>query len=61
VSSPIELAWKNEMKDPVIVSVEKEGPNPKNDDHPESVDSAAKVGSLSLSRTDVECLGQHQK
>ena len=49
------------MKDPVIVSVEKEGPNPKNDDHPESVDSAAKVGSLSLSRTDVECLGQHQK
>jgi len=50
VSSP-----KNEMKDlgnqvsPVIVSVEKEGPSPhcKNDDHPESGDSATKVGSLS--------------
>jgi len=60
VSSPIELPWKNEMKDLVIVSVEKKGPNPycKNDDRPESKDSAAKVGSLSISRTDVECLGQ---
>ena len=67
VSSPIELPWKNVMKDlgnqvsPVIVSVEKEDPSPncKNDDHPESGDSAAKVGSLS--QTDVECLGQTSK
>ena len=61
VSSPIELPWKNETKDLVIVSVEKKGPNPKckNDDHPESKDSAAKVGSLS--RMVVECLGQASK
>ena len=51
------------MKDLVTVSVEKKGLNPncKNDDHPESEDSAAKVGSLSISRTDVECLGQTSK
>jgi len=63
VSSPIELRWKNETKDLVIVSVEKKGPNPncKNDDHPGSEDSAAKVGSLSISRTVVECIGQTPK
>jgi len=51
------------MKDLVIVSVEKKGPNPncKNDVHPESKDSTAKVGSLSVSQTDVECLGQTSK
>jgi len=55
VSSPIELPWKTEMKalgnqvSPVTVSVEKEDPNPsrKNDDHHESENSAAKMGSLS--------------
>jgi len=63
VSSPIELPWKNETKDLVTVSVEKKGPNPncKNDDHPESEDSAAKVGSVSLSRTVLEWLGQTSK
>jgi len=63
VSSPIELPWKNETKDLVTVSVEKKGPNPncKNDDHPESEDSAAKVGSVSISRTVVEWLGQTSK
>ena len=63
VSSPIELPRKNETKDLVIVRVEKKGLNPKckNDVHPESGDSAAKVGSLSLSRTIVECLGQTSK
>ena len=63
VSSPTGLRWKNETKDLVTVSVEKEGPNPncKNDDHPKSEDCAAKVGSVSISRTDVECLGQTSK
>jgi len=68
VSSPIELPWKNEMKDlgnqvsPVIVSVEKEGPNPNcKNDHFESEDSAAKVVSLFLSRTGVECMVQTTK
>ena len=64
VSSPIELPWKNEINDlgnqvsPVIVSVGKEGPSPnyKNDDHPETGDSAAKMDSLS--QMDVECQGQ---
>ena len=66
VSSPIELPWKNEVKDlgnqvsPVIVSVEKEGPNPNcKNDRLESKDSAAKV--VSLSRTDVECMVQTTK
>ena len=65
VSSPIELPWKNEMRDlgnqvsPVIVSVEKEGPNPNcKNHHLESEDSAAKVISLSLSQTDVKCMVQ---
>jgi len=46
---------------PVIVSVEgKEGPNPNcKNDHFESEDSAAKVGSLS--RTYVECMVQTTK
>ena len=69
VSSPTELPWKTEMKDlgnqvsQVTVSVEKEDLNPscKNDDHPESENSAAKMGSLSLSQTDVKCLGQTSK
>jgi hypothetical protein len=67
LSSPIELPWKNEMNDlrnqvsPVIMSVGKEGPSPnyKNDGHPESGDSAAKVDSLS--QADVECQGQTSK
>jgi len=43
------------------VSVGKEGPSPnyKNDGHPESGDSAAKVDSLS--QADVECQGQTSK
>jgi len=68
VSSPIELPWKNKMKDlgnqvsPVIVRVEKEGPNPNcTNDHLEFEDSAAKVGALSLSRTDVKCMVQTTK
>ena len=68
VSSPIELPRKNEMKDlgnqvsPVIVSVEKVGPNPNcKNDHLESEDSAVKVVSLSLSQTDVECMVQTTK
>jgi len=64
VSSPIELPWKNEMKDtgnqvaPAIVSVGKEGPSPKCkiDGHPESGASAAEMDSLS--QTDEECLRQ---
>jgi len=68
VSSLTELPWKKEMKDlgnqvsPGIVSVEKEGPSPNcKNDHLESEDSAAKVVSLSLSQTDVECMAQTTK